>query len=281
MNFFFNNLKENNNNQNANNIQEIKKEDTNLRNKKKKRHIHKNSNILYNNNQFSNNQPMNINQINNNDNVQNNSNYNNFNHSFSQQIPNFYNQYNNQANNQANILSEKEEEEEEDEKEENEIKEDEDKKKCSLNEHNEIDAIIYCQECKVYMCKKCEKVHSGLLKNHHFYSLDKNINEIFTGLCTKPNHSMSLEYFCKTHNQLCCAACISKIRNKGNGEHKNCKVYDISKIKNKKKNILEQNIINLEELSNKLEPSIKELKTIFVKINEAKDNLKAKVQKNF
>ena len=131
------------------------------------------------------------------------------------------------------------------------------------------------------MCKKCENVHSGLLKYHHFYSLDKDIKEIFTGLCTKPNHSMSLDYYCKTHNQLCCAACISKIRNKGNGKHKNCKVYDISKIKNKKKNILEKNITNLEELSNKLEPSITELKTIYEKINEAKENIKAKVQKIF
>jgi predicted RNase H-like nuclease (RuvC/YqgF family) len=69
---------------------------------------------------------------------------------------------------------------------------------------------------------------------------------------------------------LCCAACISKIRNKGNGEHKNCKVYDISKIKNKKKNILEQNIESLEELSNKLEPSINELKTIFEKLMKQK-----------
>ena len=239
MNFFFNNLKENNNNQNENNIQE---EDT-KRNKKKKRNNHKSNNILYNNNnQFNNNQPMN-NQNNNNDNNQNNLNYNNFNHSFSQQIPIFYNQYNNQVNSQENIQSDKEEDEEEDEKEENEIKEDEDKKKCSLNEHNEIDAIIYCQECRVYMCKKCEKVHSGLLKNHHFYSLDKNINEIFTGLCTKPNHSMSLEYFCKTHNQLCCAACISKIRNKGNGEHKNCKVYDISKIKKKKEKYIRKKYV--------------------------------------
>jgi hypothetical protein len=92
---------------------------------------------------------------------------------------------------------------------------------------------------------------------------------------------MSLEYFCKTHNQLCCAACISKIRNKGNGKHKNCKVYDISKIKKKKKNILEKNMSNLKELSNKLEPSINELKTIFEKINEAKENMKTKVQKIF
>ena len=29
-------------------------------------------------------------------------------------------------------------------------------KKCSLVEHNENDAICFCQECKIYMCNKCE-----------------------------------------------------------------------------------------------------------------------------
>ena len=277
---FFSDWKNNNmninNQEKEKNNKEIKKEEVKYHKKRNKKY---NNNIINNSNTISNQNDIYYNNNQNNQNISNyneaiNVNYNNFNHSFSQQFPNFINQ--------AKIQSEKEEEEEEeDEIEEKEVKEKEDKKKCSLNEHNEIDAVIYCQECKVYMCKKCENVHSGLLKNHHFYSLDKNINEIFTGLCTKPNHSMSLEYFCKTHNQLCCAACISKIRNKGNGGHKNCKVYDISKIKNKKKNILEKNITNLEELSNKLEPSINELKTIFEKINEAKENLKAKVQKIF
>ena len=87
------------------------------------------------------------------------------------------------------LYQKEEEEEEEDEKEEKPInikKGDEQfiKKKCSLNEHNDVDAIFYCQECRIYICNKCEKIHSGLLKNHHFYKIDTNINEIFTGLCT-------------------------------------------------------------------------------------------------
>ena len=64
--------------------------------------------------------------------------------------------------------------------------------KCSLDEHKDIDALFYCQECKVKMCNKCEKIHSGLLKKHHIYSLDKDIKEIFTGLCTNNNHSLEL-----------------------------------------------------------------------------------------
>ena len=131
------------------------------------------------------------------------------------------------------------------------------------------------------MCNKCEKVHSSLLKNHHLSSLDKNINDIFTGICKEKNHLMKLEYFCKTHNQLCCAACIAKIRCRGNGKHKNCKVLYINKIKNKKKNGLEKNIKHLEELSNKIEESINELKKIYENINENKEKLKIKIQKIF
>ena len=153
--------------------------------------------------------------------------------------------------------------------------------KCSLDEHKDIDALFYCQECKVKMCNKCEKIHSRLLKKHHIYSLDKDIKEIFTGLCTNNNHSLELEIYCKNHNKLCCVACISKIKIKGKGQHKNCEVYHITKIKNNKKENLEKNIKHLEEISNKLEPSIKELKNIFEKINQSKEKLKTDIQKIF
>ena len=69
-------------------------------------------------------------------------------------------------------IEELEELEEEEEEEEEEIKNEDlkkifEKQKCSLKEHNEIDAKIYCQECKIYMCNKCENIHSGLINNHH------------------------------------------------------------------------------------------------------------------
>jgi hypothetical protein len=85
------------------------------------------------------------------------------------------------------------------------------------------------------MCKKCENIHSKLFKNHHLYSLDKDKSEIFTGLCTHKKHSLELEFYCQTHNKLCCAACISKIKIKGKGQHKDCEVCYIKKIKNIKK----------------------------------------------
>ena len=188
--------------------------------------------------------------------------------------------------NESKNENESEEEEEDDDEsfvaeDDEKIKEENKKKKCSLTEHGEIDAISFCNECKIYMCNKCEKIHSGLLKHHFVYSLDQNFTNIFTGTCKVKNHSMKLEYFCKNHNQLCCAACIAKIRCKGNGKHKNCKIFYINKIKKNKKNLLNENIIYLEDLSHTLEESINELKKLFENINENKEKLKLKIQKIF
>ena len=61
-------------------------------------------------------------------------------------------------------------------------------KYCSLKDHKEIKAIIYCHECKNYMCNKCDNIHSGLCPNHHKYNLDKDLKEIFTGFCKEQNH---------------------------------------------------------------------------------------------
>ena len=91
-------------------------------------------------------------------------------------------------------------------------------KKCSLSEHKEIDAIIYCPECKIFMCNKCDNNHSSLFKLHHKYKLDKDdINNIFTGFCKEENHLEELEFFCKNHNKLCCASCLCKIKKKVKG----------------------------------------------------------------
>ena len=176
-----------------------------------------------------------------------------------------------------------EEEEEEDEEEilSQKIKNDHEKK-CSLYEHKEIDAIIFCQECQIYMCNKCEKTHLGLCKQHHIYKLDNNFNNIFTGFCREKNHyKYEYEYFCKNHNQLCCVACIAKIKGKGKGNHKDCDVCFIKKIRNKKKSKLEENLKYLEELSKNIEQLINELKILFEKINENKEKLKLDIQKIF
>ena len=154
-------------------------------------------------------------------------------------------------------------------------------KKCSLIEHKEITAIIFCIECKIYMCNKCETFHSKLFPSHDTFNSDKDINEIFTGFCNEKGHPNKLEYYCKNHNQLYCAACIAKIKNEENGKHKDCDVCIIDEIKEEKKNKIDENLKYLKELSNTLQKSIDELKTIFEKINENKEKIKLEIQSVF
>ena len=152
--------------------------------------------------------------------------------------------------------------------------------KCSSKNHKDIDAINYCQNCKIYMCNKCTANHSGLFEDHTVFNLNKKDNNIdfFTGFCKEKNHFDKLKYFCKTHNQLCCAACIAKVKGKGDGKHKDCKVCFLKKIKDEKKNILENNIKRLEELSKNIEKIINYLKDSYKKIEENKENLKKEIQ---
>ena len=102
--------------------------------------------------------------------------------------------------------------------------------KCSFIEHKEIGAIKYCQECNVYLCNKYDKFHSGRFINHQPYSLGKDVKEIFTGLCKIENHSLTLEFFCRTYNELCCSHCITKIKRKGRGQHTDCPICNIENI---------------------------------------------------
>ena len=151
--------------------------------------------------------------------------------------------------------------------------------KCSLEEHEKIDAISYCQECKIKMCNKCSIIHSGLLKKHHQYKLDKNSKDIFTGFCKEENHLEILEFFCKDHNKLCCSSCIVKIIKEGKGQHTNCNVCIIEDIKQEKINKLDDNIKCLKDLSNSLQ--IKNIKSFFEKIKERKEKIKKDIQSIF
>ena len=145
--------------------------------------------------------------------------------------------------------------------------------KCTSEEHKEIDAISFCPECKIYMCNKCQNFHATLFKSHHPHNLNKE-EEIFTGFCKEKNHPNRLEYFCKEHNQLCCANCIAKLNDSGDGQHKDCNVCNIKSIKDEKKNKLKENIKSLEDLSNSFNNIFKEIKEIFEKVEKNKEELK-------
>ena len=110
------------------------------------------------------------------------------------------------------------------------------KNKCTLEEHKEIDAISFCIECKIYMCNKCEKLHSDLFKKRHqnIIITDKNIGEIFTGICKEEKHT-ELIFFCKNHNKLCCAECITKIKYKKMGNIKIVMYAQLKILKMKKR----------------------------------------------
>ena len=131
------------------------------------------------------------------------------------------------------------------------------------------------------MCNKCENFHSKLFKNHQTFTLEKDMKDIFTGYCFEKEHFQKLNFFCKTHNKLCCAFCISKIKTEEVGSHKDCEVFKIEDVRNEKKNKLKENIKKLEELSKDLQESIDKLKIVFDTINERKEIIKNDIQKVF
>ena len=155
------------------------------------------------------------------------------------------------------------------------------KKKCSSKEHEGIDTNIHCAKCEIYMCNKCEIIHSKLCQNHQTFKLDKNIEDIFTGLCKEKGHGIELKYYCKTHNQLICAACLCKIQEDENGMHKDCQVCKLEEIKDEKCNKLKGNLECLEKLYETLEESMLKFKLIFEKINKNKEELNMAIQKEF
>ena len=154
-------------------------------------------------------------------------------------------------------------------------------KKCSSKDHSNNNAISYCQKCEIYLCNKCDKLHSDLFINHFDFIIKENINDIFSDICNENKYHTKLSYFCKNHNKLCCGLCITKIKGEGNGQHKDCDVCFIKDIKNEKKSKLKENIKCLEDLSNSFELSINELKKLFDKINKNKEELKKKILKVF
>ena len=111
------------------------------------------------------------------------------------------------------------------------------------------------------------------LKNKKIEELNEDKKEKFTGFCEEKSHMCELEYFCKTHNKLCCVACISKLTNEYNGHHNNCDFCNIKNIEEEKKDIIKQNLINLNNLSKKYDKSTYNLKNQ----SEIFNNMKEKI----
>ena len=58
-----------------------------------------------------------------------------------------------------------------------------DMKKCTSKEHNEANAISFCQICDIYLCNKCEKIHRNLCSHHIKYNISYKRGEVFNGNC--------------------------------------------------------------------------------------------------
>ena len=153
------------------------------------------------------------------------------------------------------------------------------KKKWSLKEHGEINAYIYYKKCEIYIYNKCEVHHSKLFENHQKFVINDNMEELFNEFCEEETHGLfKLNFFCKTHNKLCGAACITKIKSKNDGQHKDCEVCSIEDIKEEKKKSLKENIKILEELSLKFNESFNDIKNKCEQINKNKEEIKIKIQ---
>ena len=75
--------------------------------------------------------------------------------------------------------------------------------------------------------------------------------------------------------------CLSRIKEKGNGQHHDCDVCTIEEIENEKKNNLDNNIKLLEDFSKNIQNSINELQKIFDDISIKKEELKLNIAKIF
>ena len=157
--------------------------------------------------------------------------------------------------------------------------------KCSFLEHGNIDAIGYCNECDIYICEKCKDYHNNLIEIYHNKTntilMNKENNEEDIEICYEQNHHEKLEYFCKTHNKLCCRACVTKIKGLGNGQHSQCDICFIKDIINERKILLKNNVIYLQNNFSSFDDLYNKLKSSYEEISEKKEKLKIKIQKLF
>ena len=154
--------------------------------------------------------------------------------------------------------------------------------KCSSIDHSNLEAIKFCQICNIYLCNKCQNFHSIMFKNHITQNISNENKEVFTDLlCPNKNHINILEYYCKNHNQLCCAACISKIKDEKNGLHKDCEIYKLKDIKPEKEKKFKEDYSKLQDISKSLEPTINKFKSLIDEINKNKEEIIKEIQKTF
>ena len=113
------------------------------------------------------------------------------------------------------------------------------------------------------------------------YLNNKESNETNYDICYEQNHQQKLEYFCRTHNKLCCRACATKIKGLGNGQHYDCNICFVKDIKEESKNKLKQNLIYLENNISLFDSIVDSLRRAYEEISGKKEKLKIRIQKLF
>ena len=147
--------------------------------------------------------------------------------------------------------------------------------KCSLLSHESQNAFKFCLECNIFMCHQCFNHHKGLFNNHHLIDVTEGQEDIFIGRCKEENHNnKSLEYFCKSHNILCCSKCIET-----NNKHNSCDTCKIEDIKETKKENLEKNMKLLHDISINIKESINKAQKYHSAMEEQKEALKSQIMK--
>ena len=152
---------------------------------------------------------------------------------------------------------------------------------CFNDDHEEqVAATKFCPECKQFYCEDCLKLHNKLYKKHKPKALEDKI--IFKGMCNEYQHNEKYEYFCRTHNKLCCSKCTTKIKDETHGEHSNCEVCKLVDILSEKEKIFEENRAKINKKKYKLvNESIANFEKYRGNKVETKKSIKAQIEKAF
>ena len=156
------------------------------------------------------------------------------------------------------------------------------KEYCSSKNHENIRAYCFCEQCQIFMCRKCDNYHSQLFKNHHIYNSNEeilNMNEDYKIVFRENDNK--IEYYCNRHNELCCRSCITKNKDINSGKHSKCEIYLIEDNIESKKNKLKENIKFLENISKTINQSINKYLSIIDKISQNKEEILIDIQKFF
>ena len=154
--------------------------------------------------------------------------------------------------------------------------------KCSADEHSTIDAVKFCQTCNLFLCNKCDQsFHSKLFSSHKVKNLNKEKKGEFIDICKESNHSTKYEYFCQTHNKLCCVKCIAKIKDENNGQHKDCTILSLKEAKKEKEKKFNKDYSKLKETSKSLDKTIDKFKSMTQELTKKKEELILEIQKVF